>query len=107
MLKTTDHEQPTSHAVSEIFALSLRAITIRSLSNSLRLAAFPFSLKIKCKNDSLPSPAAVKYHSLLITQLPRHADEFIEQYGGVHIVLAQRCIRVTHNLQSLNFTILK
>ncbi|GBL90931.1 hypothetical protein AVEN_199547-1 [Araneus ventricosus] len=48
--------------------------------------------KSKCKNDYLPCPAAVKYHSHLTTCLPRHPDEFIEKCGNGHNVLARLCI---------------
>ncbi|GFV69788.1 uncharacterized protein TNCV_1345641 [Trichonephila clavipes] len=69
---------------------SLRTITIYSLSNSLRPAAFILARKSKSKNDSLPSPAAVKCHFLLTAWLPRHPDEFNEKCGGVHNVLARQ-----------------
>ncbi|GBN27527.1 hypothetical protein AVEN_121331-1 [Araneus ventricosus] len=90
--KTADHKQPTSRAVSVILVPSLWAITICPLSNSLRSAAFPITRKSKCKNDYLPSPAAVKYYSHLTTCLPRHPDEFIEKCGDGHNVLARQCI---------------
>ncbi|GBM81670.1 hypothetical protein AVEN_239448-1 [Araneus ventricosus] len=87
-----DCEQPTSHAVSVILVPSLRAITICPLSNSLRSAAFPITRKRKCKNDYLPSPAAVKFHSHLITCPPHHPDEFIEKCGDGHNVLAHQYV---------------
>ncbi|GBO44758.1 hypothetical protein AVEN_88333-1 [Araneus ventricosus] len=71
---------------------SLRTITICPLSNSLRSAAFPITGKIKCKNDFLPSPEAVKYHSHLTTCRPRHSDEFMKKCGDGHNVLARQCI---------------
>ncbi|GBM92789.1 hypothetical protein AVEN_117487-1, partial [Araneus ventricosus] len=46
----------------------------------------------KCKNDYLPSPAAVKYHSHLTTCPPRHPDEFIEKCGDGHNALAPQCM---------------
>ncbi|GBM61864.1 hypothetical protein AVEN_265509-1 [Araneus ventricosus] len=52
---TTDRVQPTSRAVSMILVLSLPAITICPLSNSLRSATFPITRKSKCKNDYLSS----------------------------------------------------
>ncbi|GBM17644.1 hypothetical protein AVEN_202812-1 [Araneus ventricosus] len=87
-----DCEQTTSCAVSVILVPSLRAITICPLSNSLRSAAFPITRKSKCKNDYLPSPAAVKYHSHLTTCPPHHPDEFIEKCGDGHNILARQCM---------------
>ncbi|GBM79128.1 hypothetical protein AVEN_256243-1 [Araneus ventricosus] len=77
-----NREQPTSRAVSVILVSSLRAITICPLSNSLKSAAFPITCKSKYKNDYLPSPAAVTYHSHLTTCPPHHPDEFIEKCGS-------------------------
>ncbi|GBN48089.1 hypothetical protein AVEN_137035-1 [Araneus ventricosus] len=77
---------------------SLRAITICSLSNSLRSTAFPITRKIKCKNDCLPSPAAVKYHSHLTTCPPHHPDEFIEKCGDGHNVLARQYFNANSSL---------
>ncbi|GBO20347.1 hypothetical protein AVEN_19940-1 [Araneus ventricosus] len=92
ILTTADREQPTSRAVSAILVPSLRAITICPLSNPLISAAFFITLKSKCKNDYLPSPAAVKYHFHLTTCPQRHPDEFIEKCGDGHNVLARQCI---------------
>ncbi|GBM19803.1 hypothetical protein AVEN_208672-1 [Araneus ventricosus] len=91
MLTTADHEQPTNRAILVIFVLSLRAITICPLSNLLISEAFPITRK-KCKNDYLPSPAAVKYHSHLTTCSPCHPDEFFEKCGDSHNVFAHQCI---------------
>ncbi|GBL80127.1 hypothetical protein AVEN_218340-1 [Araneus ventricosus] len=55
-------------------------------------AAFPITRKSRCKNDYLPSPAAVKCHSHLTTCPPCHPDEFIEKCGDGHNVLARQCI---------------
>ncbi|GFX15878.1 hypothetical protein TNCV_1062001 [Trichonephila clavipes] len=60
---------------------SLRSIAIYPHLNPLRPAAFPLTHKSKDKNDSLISPAAVKYHSFLITWISRHSEEFIEKRG--------------------------
>ncbi|GBN05251.1 hypothetical protein AVEN_116382-1 [Araneus ventricosus] len=81
-----DREQSTSRAVSVMLIPSLRAITICPLS--LRSAAFPITRKSKCKNDYLPSPAAIKYHSHLTTCPPHHPDEFIEKCRHDHNALA-------------------
>ena len=54
--------------VSEIHVLSLRTITIYPLSNSVKSTSFSITLN-KCKYDSLPSPAALKYYSHLISAL--------------------------------------
>ncbi|GFX20654.1 uncharacterized protein TNCV_4269861 [Trichonephila clavipes] len=78
--KTAKDEQPTNPAASEVLAPSLRAITICPFSNSLRQVAFPLILKSRHKNDCLPSPAAVKFHSVLIT--------WLKKCGG-HNVLAR------------------
>ncbi|GFX65142.1 hypothetical protein TNCV_4820331 [Trichonephila clavipes] len=45
ILRTAEHEQPTSHDVSETLDPSLLAITICPLSNSLIPAAFPLTRK--------------------------------------------------------------
>ncbi|GBO22063.1 hypothetical protein AVEN_140779-1 [Araneus ventricosus] len=84
---TTADRKPTSRAVSGI---SFRVFgPLRSaLYQILRSTAFP----ITRKNDYLPSPAAVKYHSHLTTCPPRHPDEFIEKCGVGHNVLARQCI---------------
>ncbi|GFW99786.1 uncharacterized protein TNCV_3420151 [Trichonephila clavipes] len=88
MLKTAEPKQSISYAVSEIFVPRFRIITTSCpFSNSLRPAAFPLTRKIKCKNDSLSAPEAVKHHSLLITRLPFHPDEFIENYMTDHVIL--------------------
>ncbi|GBO44316.1 hypothetical protein AVEN_150194-1 [Araneus ventricosus] len=85
---------------------SLRAITICPLLNSPRSAAFPITGKIKCKNDYLPSPEAVKYHSHLTTSPPCHSDEFMEKCGDGHSVLARQCISCIVDNVSGNLIIL-
>ncbi|GFX31670.1 uncharacterized protein TNCV_4081941 [Trichonephila clavipes] len=82
--KTVDYKQPTSYSNSEILIPSLSAITIYPLSNSLRPFTFPLTRKSRCKNDSLPSREAVKYHSLLITWLsPVIQTNLLKKCGGV------------------------
>ncbi|GBN08795.1 hypothetical protein AVEN_60605-1 [Araneus ventricosus] len=54
--------------------------------------AFPITCKSKCKNDYLPSLAAVIYISHLPTCVTRHPDEFIEICWDGHNVLARQCI---------------
>ncbi|GFV76807.1 uncharacterized protein TNCV_4730271 [Trichonephila clavipes] len=90
--KAAEEEQPTSQIVSKILVPSHQATTICPLSNSLRPAIFSFIRKNMCKNDSLSYLTAVKYHSLLITSLSSHPDEFIKRCEGVHNLLARRCI---------------
>ncbi|GFW55199.1 hypothetical protein TNCV_115851 [Trichonephila clavipes] len=84
ILETGEHKEPTSHAVLEILILSLGTIIIYPLSNSLKPEAFPLTHK----NNNSPEEAA-KHHSLLITWLLRHPDEFIEKCESVHNILAR------------------